>query len=90
MGVLVEARAKCCEASREGGRPVFKGSVCVRVCVMVRIRGTEDKGLRTDRVLGGGSSVGHPESQRGHVGKRKEWLCLLFGFRGAVCVSGVA
>lgn len=58
--------------------------VCVCVCVMVRIWGTEDKGLRTDRVLGGGSSIGHPESQRGHVGKRKEWLCLLFGFRGAV------
>lgn len=34
LGVLVETRVKCCEASREGGRLGFKGSVCmcVRVC----------------------------------------------------------
>ena len=37
LGLLVEARVKCCEAPREGGRLGFKGSVCVcvRVCVCV-------------------------------------------------------
>ena len=57
LGLLVDARVKCCEAPREGGRLGFKGSVCVCVClcvsVMVRNWRTEDKGLRTDHVLVG-------------------------------------
>lgn len=54
------------------------------VCVMVRSWGTEDKGLRTDHVLVGRFFRRVPGSQRGYAGKRKEWLCLSFGFRGAV------
>lgn len=44
---------------------------------MVRIWGTEDKGLRSDRVLGGGSSIGHPESQVMWVKAKSGYVCCL-------------